>query len=105
MPPFLELLINFNGLEALWPLGYTDQSATLVEFINDPVAVESFVGQQAAKLEPADQWCDPNRVISVAGQEFEAHQIAKGIGECQDFRRPSAFRLTYSLALSPPFAP
>jgi hypothetical protein len=41
----------------------------------------------------------------VSGQEFEAHEIAQGISECQDLGGHAAFGAADGLALSPPFAP
>src|SRR5215210_3071038 len=41
----------------------------------------------------------------MAGQENEAHEIAKPVGEGEDFGRHAALGAADGLALSPPFAP
>ena len=76
-----------------------------VEVGDDVVAVESLVGDQRTEFDPLDQRRDPDRVEALAGQQFEAHEIAKRVGERQDFGRHAALGAADGLALSPPFAP
>jgi hypothetical protein len=52
-----------------------------------------------------DQRRHANRVIAMAGQEYEAHEIAQSIGQRQDLGGHAALGTAYGLALSPPFAP
>ena len=86
-------------------LGDDDSCAALVEVFDDPVRIEGFVGDQRAEFDVLDQRGDSNRVVTLSRQEDEADQIAEGIGQGEDLGGPAAFRLAYSLALSPPFAP
>ena len=72
---------------------------------DDPVGVESLVGDQAAKLDALDQRRDADRVEALSRQQDESDEIAERIGERQDFGGHAAFGLAYGLALSPPFAP
>ena len=83
-------------------LGDDDLGAALVEIGDDGIAVESHVGDQAAERQPVDQWRYTDRVVSMATQENEAHEIAEGIGQRQGH---AALGAAYGLALSPPFAP
>ena len=46
MPPFVHFLIDLEGFLALRPLGYADRRSALVHLVDDPIAVESFVGQE-----------------------------------------------------------
>ena len=46
-----------------------------------------------------------DRIVAMARQQDEAHEIAERIGHREDFGRPAAFRLADGLILSPPFAP
>ena len=72
---------------------------------DDPVAVIGFVAQQRIETQPLDQRCHPHRIVTVTGQQDEAHQIAERICQCDDFGGPTAFRLAYSLTEGPPFEP
>ena len=73
--------------------------------IDDGVAVEGLVGDQSAEGEAVDERRHAHRIVTVAGQENEAHEIAERIGERQDFGGYAALRAADRLALSPPFAP
>jgi hypothetical protein len=86
-------------------LGDNDLRAALVQFGDDPVAVEGLVGEQRAKFDSRDQRRDADGVETLAGQQNEADQIAERVGEREDFGGPAAFGFAYGLALSPPFAP
>jgi hypothetical protein len=60
---------------------------------------------KASRSRSLDQRRDPDRVVSLARQKDEAHEVAQGICQRQDFGRQAAAGLADSLALSPPFAP
>lgn len=105
VPPLVEFGIDIERFDALRSLRDADCCTTRVHVLYDPVAVEGFVGEQTTKIDAFDQRRNAHRIIAMAGQEFEADQIAKGIGQGQDFGCQPAFGLAYSLALSPPFAP
>ncbi len=103
--PFVHLLVDIARRDALWPLRDDDLGAALVEFGDDPVGVEGLVAEQGIELDPVDERRYTDRVVAIAGKQFEAHQVAQGIGEHEDLGRPPAFGLAYGLILSPPFAP
>ena len=86
-------------------LGDDDFRAALVQFGDDPVAVEGLVGEQRAKFDALDQRRDADRIEALPRQQNEANQIAERIRQRQDFGGPAALGLAYGLALSSPFAP
>jgi hypothetical protein len=86
-------------------LGDDDLRAALVQFGDDPVAVEGLVGEQRVKFDALDQRRDANRVEALPRQQNEANQIAERIRQRENFGGPAALGLAYGLALSPPFAP
>src|SRR5260370_466872 len=55
--------------------------------------------------ETVDERSNPDRIEAMAGQETEADEIAKCVGQRQNFGRHAAFGTADGLALSPPFAP
>jgi hypothetical protein len=103
--PFVDFGIDVEGLEPLWALGNYDASAPLVQFSDNPVGIECLVGDQRIELDAFDQRCNAHRVITLAGQQMKANQIAERVGERDNLGRPAALGLAYGLALSPPFAP
>ena len=72
---------------------------------DDGVAVESLVGDQRAEGQAIDERRHADGVEAVSWQQDEAHEIAEGIGEGQDFGGHAAFGAADGLALSPPFEP
>lgn len=86
-------------------LGDDDAGAALVQLGDDPIRIESLVGDQRPERDILDQRGDAHRVVALSRQKHEANQIAESIGESQNLGRPTALGLAYGLALSPPFAP
>lgn len=82
-----------------------DFGAALVEIGDDGIAVESFVGDQAAESDALKQRRNADHIEAMARHEAEADQIAQPVGECEDFGHHAAFAAADGLALSPPFAP
>jgi hypothetical protein len=105
MPPLVDLEINRERGFALGPLRDDDFRTALIQFSDDPVGVECFVCDEATELCSLDQRRHPDRVVSLARQKDEAHEVAQSICQRQDFGRQAAAGLADSLALSPPFAP
>src|SRR4051794_15914186 len=103
--PFVDLTIDVERCLPCGHLRHDDLGAAPMQLGDDPVRVESLVGDEARELDVLDQWSDTDRVVSLAGQQDEADEIAQGVGHRQDFGRQSATRLADRLALSPPFAP
>ena len=82
-----------------------DLGTALVEIGDDGVAVEGHVGDQATEDQSVDQRRHADRVIAMAGQENEAHEIAQRVGQRQDLGGHATLGAAYGLALSSPFAP
>src|SRR3954452_22939404 len=76
-----------------------------IETGDQGLAVEGRVGDQRPKGEPVDERRHAHRVEPLPRQKHEAHQIAEGVGERQDFGGQAAFGPANGLARSPPFAP
>ncbi len=105
MPPLVDVEIDRERGFALGPLRDYDFRTAFIQFRNNPVGIECFVGDEATELCSLDQRRDPDGVVSLARQKDEAHEVAQGICQRQDFGRQAAAGLADSLALSPPFAP
>ncbi|WP_395663540.1 hypothetical protein [Aestuariivirga sp.] len=105
MTAFVEFLVDCQGQAALWPLRDDDLGASGVQYCDDPVGIEGLAGNQALELNASNPRRDAAGAIALAGQQHEAHGIAKRAGQGKDFRRPAAFRSANGLILGPPFAP
>ena len=62
-------------------------------------------GDQRREGEALDQRGQADGVKALPGEEREAHEIAKRVGEGEDLGRQAALGTADGLALSPPFAP
>lgn len=105
MSPFVHLAVDSQECLSIGALRYTNGRAARIHLFDDPIAVERLVGQECVKRQALDQWRDAHGVTAVARQKDEPHEVAEGVGKRQYLSRPAAFRLTYSLTESPPFAP
>ena len=86
-------------------LGNDDPCAAFIQLANDPIGIESLIGDEGYEGNALDQRRDADCIMALARQQNEADQITQCIGEREDFRRQAAFGLANGLALSPPFAP
>lgn len=68
-----------------------------------PVVVERLVADQGLKIEAGDQGLDADAVVTLAGQQDEANEIAEDVDQGHDLGSQAAMRATYGLILSPPF--
>jgi hypothetical protein len=80
-------------------------SASLVEYGAHGVVVESFIGDESLEIDARDQWFDADTVVTLAGQQDKARQVAQRVDESDDLGGQPAARFADSLILSPPFAP
>ena len=76
----MAITIDFKRLEPLWALRYDDFGAPFIHLLDDPVRIESLVGNQTGEFDPLNQGSHTHRVMALARQEKEANQIAQGIG-------------------------
>jgi len=105
MSPFIDFQVDIERRLASRHLRDNDLGAALVQFFDDPIGVESLVGEQGVEVNAVDQRCDANGIVAVSWQQFEGDEVAKGVGQRQDLGGPTALGFTYGLALRPPFAP
>src|SRR5260370_22631171 len=105
MTPFVHLGVDLQRHGAAGMLRNHDLGAALVEVGDDVVAVEGFVGDQRAKLDPLDQRRHADGIEALSRQQDESDEIAEGVGEGQDLGRHAPLGAADGLALSPPFAP
>ena len=105
MPPFIHLLVYFEGLGTARMLRDDDLGTAFVEVCDDGVAVERLVPEQRTKIDPLDERLDANSVKALSWQQDEVNQIAQRIDQSEDFGRHPALGLADRLILRPPFAP
>jgi hypothetical protein len=103
--PFVDVLVDVERLGAPLMLRDDDLRPAFVQVFDDPVGIESLVGDQAAEFDILDQGRDADGVEAVAGQKDKPHQIAERVGQREDFGGPATLRLPDGLILGPPFAP
>src|SRR5690348_4203057 len=105
MRPCVQFLVDGERLCAARMLGDGGFGAARVEIGNNGIAVECLVGDQRVEGQSLDERRHAHRVEALPRQKHEAHEIAKRIGQRQDFGGHAAFRTADRLALGPPFAP
>jgi hypothetical protein len=103
--PFVNVLVDVERFGAPGVLRDDDLRLAFVHVFDDPVGIKSLVSDQAAEFDVLDQRRDADGVKAVAGEQDEAHQISKRVGQRKDFGGPAALRLADGLILGPPFAP
>jgi hypothetical protein len=103
--PFVHVRVNVERLGAPLMLRDDDLGLACVQLFDDPVGIKSLVSDQAAEFEVLDQGRDADGVKAMAGEQDEAHQIPKRVGQREDFGGPAALRLADGLTFGPPFAP
>ena len=69
------------------------------------VAVERLVGDESPKIDAGDERLDADAVVTLAGQQDKARQIAQRIDESGELGGQPSTRPADGLILSPPFAP
>jgi len=105
MPPFIHLLVDFEGLGTARMLRNDDLGTTFVERCDDRIAVERLVPEQRTKIDPLNERLDADSVKALSWQQDKADQIAECIGQSEDFGRYPALGLADRLIFGPPFAP
>ena len=105
MAAFVDLQVDNEGRYALRALRDADHCPARVHVRDDPIAVESLVGQHRVKADPCDERGHADRVEAMSRQQFEADEVAQRVGQRQDPGRPATLRFAYRLTLCPPFEP
>jgi hypothetical protein len=102
--PFINLRIDPEWLSPTRMLKDDDLGAAFRQVGNDGVCVETLVGDQTPKFDIFDQRRNANRIEALTRQENTARDCPAR-RSVPGFGRQTTSRLTYGLALSPPFAP
>src|SRR5665811_217387 len=84
MPPFIHLLIYFEGLGTARMLRDDDLGTAFVEGCDDRVAVERLVPEQRTEIYSLDQRLNANGFEALTWQQDKADQIAECIGQSED---------------------
>ena len=79
--------------------------AAFIESGAQGVLVERLVGDESLKIDARDERLDADAVVTLAGQQDKARQIAQRIDESDDLGGQPSTRPADGLILSPPFAP
>ena len=80
MPPLIDLCVDLERFCAPWMLRNHDLGAALVELFDNPVRIESFIGNQPLEREAFDERGNAHRVITMPWQKLEAHEVTECIG-------------------------
>ena len=104
-PPLVHLGVVWDRRFAI-SLGRDDgNDAAFFERRAQGVVVERLVGEESAKIDAGDQRLDADAVVTLAGQQDEARQVAQCVDERDDLAGQPAAGAADGLILSPPFAP
>lgn len=103
--PFVNVLVDIERLGAPLMLRDDDLRSAFVQVVDDPIGIESLVGDQPAEFDVLDQGRNADGVKAMAGQQDEPHQVPERVGQREDFSGPATLRLADGLILGPPFAP
>src|SRR3954466_7927722 len=76
-----------------------------IEVRPDPVRVERLVAEQGVEIQTLDQRRHADGVVSLAGQQHEAQQIAERVDQGDDLGGQATARAADRLVPGPPFAP
>ena len=105
MSPFVDLQIDVQRLKPPRMLRDDNFGPACSHLVDNPVCVERLVSQDGVEFHALDQRRNADRIKSIARHEFEPDKVAERIAQSKDLCGPAAFRLAYSLILSPPLAP
>src|SRR3954454_4484416 len=103
--PAVHLAVEADGGLAVG-LGRDHRGGTtIVKLRSEPVGVERFVAKQSAEDDTLDQRRYTDGVVTLTGQQDEAHQSAEGINQGDNLGGQPAARAADGLAPGPPLAP
>ena len=105
MAPLVDLGVVRDGRRAICLRWDDGSGAAVVQDGAQRVVVERLVGNECFEIHPGDQRRDADAVVTLAGKQDKARQVAQRVDERDDLGGQSAARLADGLILSPPFAP
>jgi len=89
--------VSFGGNDGL--------CAAFMQGAAQVIGVKGLIAEKRVKGQALNQRGDTDDFATLAGQQAEADQIAKGVHQGQNLGGQSAFRAPDGLIESPPFAP
>lgn len=105
MPPAIHGEITRNEVLAIRFRRNDGLDFLFAEQLAQTIVVESLVGQQRLHVDAFDQVWRGDAVVTLAGEQNEAGEVAECIDKRDDLRRQAAARAADGLMTSPPFAP
>src|ERR1700747_66566 len=81
MTPLVHLGIERELSCSARVLGDNDLGAARVQVGDDGVAVEGFVSDQRGKIDALEERRHADRIVTMAGEKVEAHEVAERIGQ------------------------
>ncbi len=91
MPPLVGFLIVGDVDEAV-RFGRNDGlGIAIVQFLAQCIGIEGFVGKHGTKIQAVDQVWHASDFTTLAGQQFEPHQIAQSIRQGQNLGGQTTF--------------
>ena len=87
MAPLVDLGVDLKWGEPVGSLRNDGVGATRLNRVDDPVCIKGFVGQQRIEFNALNERRHADRVVAIAGQQFEADEIAERVRERQDLGR------------------
>ena len=90
MSPFIDFGVDRDWFHSPWVLGDDDAGPLSFSSLMIQSVSNGFIGDQSAELHARYRGRNAHRVIALPWQKLEAHEIAEGIGQRQDFGGPTA---------------
>ena len=90
MAAFIDVRVDLQRVAAPWVLRNADQRTAGIHVGDDPIAVESLVGQDRIEADPVDQGGHADRIEAMARQQNETNKVAQSIRQGQDLGGPAA---------------
>lgn len=90
MPPSIHHLVDFQRHGSPRALGDANGGIAGINFVNNPVRIESFIRQQGLKFDPLNEGRNPDCIEAISGQKLEAHEVAERVCEGQNFSCPTS---------------
>ncbi len=84
MPPFVHLDIVWDGSFAIRLCRDDGEGAAVVQGGPQGVVVEGLVSDQSVEIKARDERFNTNTVVTLAGEQDKARQIAQGVNQRND---------------------
>ena len=105
MPPFVAVFVKLRWEFPVRLRRNDRNNPRVIQIFTQPVGIKSAICKEHLARDALDQLRCFTQIMGLPRHQTEGDQVAKRIGQREDFGGNSAARLPYSLTLSPPFAP